>query len=151
MNIDRAQVNRLNTTLHRADALKARVQDLAGKVAKLDNCAGLDTDPAVDRVTVQDTVPVKSALGRLFSSEPAITGQVASDPSGGEPNHATLETSYGFLSRARYQLSTDQDGSQTVSLTQLHPIGEELLQSYTFLPNGTIAVNADPGNGLPLS
>ncbi len=145
MNIDRAQVNRLNTTIDRADALKARVSHLAEKVANLDNCPGLDKDLVVDRVTVQDTIPERSVLGRLFSSESAVTGQVSSDPSSGKPDHATLETSYGLLSRARYQLSTTEDGAQTVSLTQLHPIGEELLQSYTFLPNGTIAVTADFG------
>ena len=147
MTIDRMQTQNLVNTLRRADLLKEQVVTLSQKVADLDNVATLDQDARADSIRVEDTVPSRSAWGRLFSSESPVSGQVSVDPSVGQPTSASLETSHGLLSRARYELSTAENGDQTVSMTELHPIGEELMERYTFHANGTVSVETQ--NGRP--
>lgn len=141
MIISRSQATQINRTIAQADSLKQRVDGLAAKIAKLDGVCGVDIDGAADSVRIKDTIPVASGFRRFFSLQSPLTAEVKSNPETQQPESAKIESGYGLLSRARYEMSTSEGGEKTYSLTQLHPIGEEILESYTFGANGTITVN----------
>lgn len=147
MIIDRNNASYISRTLARADDLKAKVDNMAAQVAELDG-KGIDGDPAADKISIENTVPRATAAGRLFSRTPAMTAEVSLNPRNKAVEQASVETDMGFLRRGRYELQTGDDGSQTYSLTELHPIGEELLDSYTFSSNGTITVHHQDGRAV---